>query len=293
MRSLLVAQKLHKALDGKDKKPATMEDNEWDEMDGEACAAIILCLERDVAFEIKDEITATGMWDSLESKYLTKTLSNKSYLKTKMYKHKMQEGGNLRNHIREFERIISDLKDVDVKVDDDDQALLLMLLFPKSYESLTQTMLLMENLHNFEEAKKALLQDELRKLTTDSMGSGEAKEQAQGLYVRGRNNDQGYSKKGYKPPADSHCYKCNELGHWKRDCPNKKIQKKNANNKEENQKDEASLATEDSHDECWFVSSKGDVTSSGWILDTGCFYHMCSNRKWFTTYTRRLMEELL
>ena len=65
MRSLLVAQKLHKALDGKDKKPATMKDEDWEEMDGEACAAIILCLERDVAFEIKDEITTKGMWDLL------------------------------------------------------------------------------------------------------------------------------------------------------------------------------------------------------------------------------------
>ena len=28
----------------------------------------------------------------------------------------------------------------------------------------------------------------------------------------------------------------------------------------------------------------GDVTSSGWIIDTGCSYHMCPNREWFTTY---------
>ena len=178
------AQKLHKALGGKGQKPSAMKDEDWDEIDGEACASIILGLERDVAFEVKDEPTAKEMWDSLESKYVTKTLSNKSYLKTRLYKCKMQEGGNLRNHIREFERIISDLKDVDVKVEDDDQALLLMLSLPKSYESLTQTMLLMENLHSFEAAKQALLQDELRKLTTNTMGSGEVKEQAQGLYVR-------------------------------------------------------------------------------------------------------------
>ena len=86
MRSLLVAQKLHKVLDGKDKKPTTMKDEDWEEMDGEACAAIILCLEIDVAFEVKEETTAKGMWDSLESKYVTKTLSNKSYLKTRIYK---------------------------------------------------------------------------------------------------------------------------------------------------------------------------------------------------------------
>lgn len=61
MKNLLISQKLHKALVGKEQKPVSMKDEDWEELDLEARAAIILCLERDVVFLVNEEATAAGV----------------------------------------------------------------------------------------------------------------------------------------------------------------------------------------------------------------------------------------
>ena len=92
MKNLLFSQKLHKALAGKEEKPEDMKDEDWVVIDLEARAAIILCLERDVAFLVNEEATATGMWSKLELNFMTKTLTNKIYLKSILYTCKMEAG---------------------------------------------------------------------------------------------------------------------------------------------------------------------------------------------------------
>ncbi|CAA2974390.1 Retrovirus-related Pol poly from transposon TNT 1-94 [Olea europaea subsp. europaea] len=78
MKNLLISQKLHKALAGKEKKHVDMSDEDWEELDLEARASIILCLERDVAFLVDSEVTAAEVWTKLEANFMTKT--NKSDL---------------------------------------------------------------------------------------------------------------------------------------------------------------------------------------------------------------------
>jgi len=131
MKNLLVSQKLHRALAGKEKKHKDMSDEDWEELDLEARASIILCLERDVAFLVDGEVTTAGVWLMLEANFMTKTLTNRIYLKSKLYTCKMDEGTPIREYINKFDRCISDLKDIDVKVDDEDQALLLLLFVAK------------------------------------------------------------------------------------------------------------------------------------------------------------------
>jgi hypothetical protein len=52
MHDLLVQQGVVKALLGKSKQPATITDEDWDEMDARALSAIRLCLADDVLFNI-------------------------------------------------------------------------------------------------------------------------------------------------------------------------------------------------------------------------------------------------
>ena len=97
-------------------------------MDLEARASIILCLERDIAFLVDGEETTAGVWLKLESTFMTKSLTNRIYLKSKLYTCKMEEGSSIREYINKFDRILSDLKDIDVTVEDEDQTLLLFYL---------------------------------------------------------------------------------------------------------------------------------------------------------------------
>ena len=189
MKNTLISQKLHKALAGKEKKHKDMSDEDWEELDLEARASIILCLERDVAFLVDGEETAAGVWSKLETTFMTKSLTNRIYLKSKLYTCKMEEGSSIREYINKFDRIISDLKDIDVTVEDEDQALLLLLSLPKSYENLVQTLMLVGDNLTMDETRMALLADDLRKIATSDMTTGGNKERAQGLFARGRSNE--------------------------------------------------------------------------------------------------------
>lgn len=213
-----------------------MADEDWEELDLEARASIILCLERDVAFLVDSEVTAAGVWLKLEANFMTKTLTNRIYLKSRLYTCKMEEGTPIQEHINKFDRCISDLKDIDVKVEDEDQALMLLLSLPKSYENLVQTLMLVGDNLTMDETRTSLLADDLRKIATSGMTTSMSKQHAQGLYTRGKANYREKGKGGKagsssKPLAERPCFMCGELGHFKANCPNKKSTwKKNKNN---------------------------------------------------------------
>ncbi|KAI5383712.1 hypothetical protein KIW84_070899 [Lathyrus oleraceus] len=67
IKNLLISQKLHKTSAGKEQKPVSMKDEDWEELDLEARAAIILCLERDVVFlmELSRGLVITGVLQDL------------------------------------------------------------------------------------------------------------------------------------------------------------------------------------------------------------------------------------
>jgi hypothetical protein len=67
MRDLLVQQGLQKALVGRTKKPTSMTNEEWEELDAKSLSTIRLCLEDEVLFNIVGEDTTVGLWSKLES----------------------------------------------------------------------------------------------------------------------------------------------------------------------------------------------------------------------------------
>ena len=62
--------------------------------------------------------------------FRSKSLTNKLYLKQKLYGLKMADGSDLSQHINVFNQIISDLKRIDVKFEDEDKALMLLNSLP-------------------------------------------------------------------------------------------------------------------------------------------------------------------
>ena len=62
MKDLLIQQGVHKALLGKEKKPETMKDVEWVEMDEKAASAICLNLGDEVIHNILEERPQRRFW---------------------------------------------------------------------------------------------------------------------------------------------------------------------------------------------------------------------------------------
>ena len=61
-------------------------------MDLKAASMIHLCLADEVIYNVMDEETATDLWSRLETLYVTKSLSNKLYLKKQLYGLHIKKG---------------------------------------------------------------------------------------------------------------------------------------------------------------------------------------------------------
>ena len=77
VKDLLVQQGLVKALFGKARKPKTMMDDEWEELDMKAVSTIRLCMADELMYDVMDDVTTATIWLKLESRYMSKSLINK------------------------------------------------------------------------------------------------------------------------------------------------------------------------------------------------------------------------
>ena len=100
VKDLFVQQGMMKALYEMTIKG--MPDIDWKDLEAKAMATIWLFLEDDVMYHLMDEESSTTIWLKLESQYMSKSLTNKLYLKQRFYDLKMAEGSNLSQHINVF-----------------------------------------------------------------------------------------------------------------------------------------------------------------------------------------------
>ena len=110
----------------------------------------------------------------------------------------------------------------------------------------------------------------------------------EGLTVRGRSEKRDGWKGKKKGRSKSKnralkCFHCHKEGHFKRDCPERKIKPKDANNRNGN----AAVASEDSdegYDSAGVLVASNMETEGKWVLDSGCTYHMCPHKHLFSSY---------
>ncbi|KAK2985408.1 hypothetical protein RJ640_002988 [Escallonia rubra] len=176
----------------------------------------------------------------------------------------MDEGSDLGDHISEFNRLVSQLSSIDVKLEEEDQTILLLSSLPKSYETLKTTLLI---------GKETLLVDDVMSALMDSsrVNGTSSSNQGQGLVVRSenknghgrgkgrsrsRNSEHGKDRSKSRRKQDKssiECWYCKEIGHIARRCPERK-EKKNGKKHVNN----ANVAEEDdksSYGDLYLVSS--------------------------------------
>ncbi|KAK4435064.1 hypothetical protein Salat_0669700 [Sesamum alatum] len=140
----------------------------------------------------------------------------------------MQEGADLAQHVNIFNQITTDLARLDVSIEDEDRAMILLCSFPFSYEHLVTTLTYGKETIKVDEITAALLAHNQRKQNAGESSHGDS------LYVKGNQErgrkleNEGSEKRNSRSKSRSkktiHCYKCKELGHMKRDCPKLKRQ---------------------------------------------------------------------
>ncbi|KAH9754237.1 hypothetical protein KPL71_015385 [Citrus sinensis] len=208
MRALLVHQGIEEVLEDPrtSKKISKVKDEDMQEAMDKAHSTIILSLGDGVLREVGDQTTAAGLWKKLEDLYTKKSLTKRLSTKKRLYTLQMEEGSSLTTHIDAFNRIILDLEDINVKIEDEDKAIILLSSLPPSYEHFVDTLLYGRQSLAMQDVKEALSSKESFKKSETKDGEGLTE------------------------------------GHFKRDCPERKIKPKDANNRNGN----AVVASEDS-----------------------------------------------
>nr|GEZ04257.1 zinc finger, CCHC-type [Tanacetum cinerariifolium] len=242
-----------------------------------AHSALLLCLDNKVLREVNKEDSAAVVWLKLETLYVTKSLANKLYLKKKkLFTFYMHSGKKLSEHINEFNKLIGDLANINVDIDDEDQALMLRTSLPPSYDNFVETLLYGRESLTLEDVLSSFNSRELKKRT-------DANDDGDGLYVRGRSNHRGNqgcgnsrSKSKGKGTYKLKCYMCYSADHLKKDCP-KRHKKKSTGFVKKNAGQGSSMHSEvyDNGDLLMEVREKRFLE---WIMDFGGSFHMTPKR---------------
>src|SRR3954468_10394906 len=117
--------------------------------------------------EIATEKMASDAWKNLEELYSEKSLTNRLYLKKRLYNLRMDEGTPVKEHLDVFNSIIMDLGNIDIKVESEDQALIVWSSLPASYETFVDTLLYGKDTISLDGVSSALKSKELKKSYPD------------------------------------------------------------------------------------------------------------------------------
>ncbi|KAI3955320.1 hypothetical protein MKW92_024507 [Papaver armeniacum] len=151
MKDYLVVLDLDDALKGptmKQQKKSNSDEMEmvedvtdaWRKMDKKCLSEIRLHLARKVQGHaaIKDATSEKQLWDSLESLFMAKTMTNKIFIKGLLHDMMMEENTPVMDHISAFDSLISKLEAAGDNLNDQDKALQLIWTLPESYKTLSQ-----------------------------------------------------------------------------------------------------------------------------------------------------------
>ncbi|KAG8484084.1 hypothetical protein CXB51_023049 [Gossypium anomalum] len=237
----LCQQELDIALE---EKPNKMDDKEWAKINRQTCGTIRLCLAKEQKYSVMWETSVKKLWNTLEEKFLTKSLEDRLYMKKKLYRFTYAHGMSMNDHVNSFNKILVGLLNLDEKFEDEDKALLLLNSLPDEYDHLTTTLLHGKDTIIFDVVCSALYRSETRK--KDKRDHRDIT--AEVLTVRGRlhGNKSGKMSKSKGRPAKD------ELEH-------------------------------DEESDFSLVSIAMACHTDKWILDLGCTYRMCPNKDWFSS----------
>src|SRR3954469_10701645 len=103
MKASLILQGLWKAVE---EKFTGVSEESKAELIGKALSAIFMSVTDSVLREIASQETAAGAWKKLEELYAGKSLTNRMYLKKRLYTLRMEEGSAVKEHLYAFNSII-------------------------------------------------------------------------------------------------------------------------------------------------------------------------------------------
>ena len=202
----------------------------------------------------------------------------------------MNPSKGLGQNLDEFKKMTIELANAgeNEKLSDENEAIILLNSLPDSFKDVKAAIKYGRSSLSLEECISALKSKDLE-LKIERKDGGE------NLFARGRppvkNNNQNSKYKGRsKTPnrnrsqsrnrsGSKKCYFCGKEGHIKKYCY--EFKKKTQDN---TQVDGNAAVASNCFEPSEVLNVSTEEIKSEWILDSGCSYHMCPNRDWFTEF---------
>lgn len=159
---LLYTKELNEALD----KPADdMTTAEWNQIDRKALAKLRLSLTPKVAFNVKQETTTKGALETLKRLYEKDSASNMIHLMKKLFRMTMSDLTSVADHLNEFNKIVDQLRDVEITFTDKILAGLFLSSLPDSWDNLVTTVGATTKELMFDDVVGTILSEEMRRIS--------------------------------------------------------------------------------------------------------------------------------
>ncbi|XP_061720001.1 uncharacterized protein LOC133527129 [Cydia pomonella] len=217
-------------VNGSIKKPAEVaEAAKWEIGDSKAKSDLILSITPSELRHLRGCKTSRDVWLKLQNIHASKGPAKKATLLKELLLRKLDEGGDLREHVMRFFDVVSQLADMDIEMHDDLISIMLLYSLPSSFDNFRCAIESRDALPKPDALKIKILEEEHSRNVKESVDKA--------LLVKGKRSSKPkkqieHRQHAYDAPEQANskikykCFKCHQHGHKASECTQKmKVQR--------------------------------------------------------------------
>lgn len=216
---------------------------------------------------VRGSRSAKSIIDRVKLSYAEATGSNKFRLLQKFFRGLKDPADSIDVHIGKLDGMRSDMESVGIKIDEDVYLATIIGSLPPEFGNITELFSLADPAQR---TKHNLISNLLNRELASKEGNGQ-----QAFLTKLNRPKQKLTPEELEAlKKRTRCGNCRQLGHWWRECPEKK--RGDLANKQDGDKQPHKLNI------CLNLGDLPSEASNLWVVDTGATGHMCNNALWFS-----------
>ena len=233
MEDLFYCKDLYEPIEGDKGRPKGTKDEDWNKLNRKVVGVIRQWIADNVFHYVSTKTSANDLRKKLEELYDRKSATNKAFLFWKLVNLKYKEGGSVAEHLNDMKSIVNQLASMNIGLNDELQALMLLSYLPESWETLVVTVSnsTPNRIVTMGQVTSSLLNEETRRKLAGSSHSEtlvmkEERGRSKSRTPHGRHPSRDKSREKSMSRKDIVCHYCHKKGHIKR-CRKLKFKEEN------------------------------------------------------------------